>query len=237
MRKKLTYEYVEQYFKKQKCKLIEKEYKDNRTKMKYKCNCGKNSEISFANFQKGRRCKKCGIEKRSKKQRLTYEHVKQYFKNNKCELLDKNYKNALTPVKYKCNCGKISKISFASFQSGRRCRKCGIKKYSGKNCHLWNPNLTDEERKATRKHPEYYKWINLIYKKDDYSCQKCKKRKDKSNKDLKLNAHHFINYSSNKKLRFIKSNGITFCDICHTKFHKKYGYKKNNKKQLNNFLN
>ena len=236
MPKKLTYEYVKNYFEEQRCKLLEKEYINNYTKMKYKCNCGGVSKISFANFQKGHRCMECGTEKRSKKQRLTYSHVKQHFKNNGCELLEKEYKNAQIPLKYKCKCGNLNKISFASFYMGRRCRECGIKKNSGKNCHLWNPNLTDEERNAKRKSIEYYKWINIIYKKDDYTCQKCKKRKEKNNKNLKLNAHHFINYSENKELRFDKNNGITLCNKCHTKFHKTYGYKSNNRYQLKEFL-
>ena len=52
----------------------------------------------------------------------------------------------------------------------------------------------------------------------------------------KLNAHHLINYTANKKLRLDKSNGITLCEMCHKKFHSKYGNKNNNKQQLDEFL-
>ena len=44
--------------------------------------------------------------------KLTYEEVYIYFKEQGCELLEKEYKNTDTPVEYRCECGNISKISF-----------------------------------------------------------------------------------------------------------------------------
>ncbi len=64
MSKKHTIEYISRYFKEQGCELLEKEYKNTRTKMRYKCNCGNISKTRFYNFKQGKRCRKCsGSEK------------------------------------------------------------------------------------------------------------------------------------------------------------------------------
>ena len=127
MPKKHSYEYVKQYFEEQGCELLEGEYKNSYTKMRYRCECGNISEICFSSFKKGRRCKKCGGN-----EKFTLEFVKGQFKKMGCELLETEYKNALTPMKYKCECGNITKISFSHFKKGRRCKKCGYKIVSGK---------------------------------------------------------------------------------------------------------
>jgi hypothetical protein len=45
MGKKLTYEYVSNYFEDRGCILLEKEYINNHTKMRYICNCGDISKM------------------------------------------------------------------------------------------------------------------------------------------------------------------------------------------------
>ncbi len=234
MGKKLTYEYVKGYFKKQGCELLEEEYKNVDTKMRYICECGDISEISFDKFKQGRRCKKCGIEKMANTKRLSFQYVYDFFKKYNCELLEKTYKNANTPIKYKCACGNISKISFDSFRRGARCFKCGVLKHSGKNHPNYNPKLTDEEREENKnRHGDFnnIKWRKEVYERDNYTCPKCSQRGGI------LNAHHIANWADNKELRFILPNGITMCKNCHNQFHKKYGKRNNNKTQLDEFLN
>lgn len=133
--KKLTYEYVKQYFEEQNCKLLETEYINAHTKMKYICICGNESEISFSSFKRGHRCKKCGHKKKvknneGKTRKHTLEYIKKYFEKNGCELLETEYINNSIPMKYRCCCENISKISFNSFKKGHRCMKCGNKKNS-----------------------------------------------------------------------------------------------------------
>ncbi len=137
-------------------------------------------------------------------------------------------------MSYRCSCGDKSKITFHKFRMGRRCRKCGFEKISGKNNWKYNPNLTDEEREANKtRHsdPNYIRWRKKVFRKDSYICQKC------SQKGGQLNAHHIESWASNKKLRLVEFNGITFCFPCHIKFHSIYGKKNVNKRQLNEFLN
>ena len=154
MGKKLTLEFVKKYFKDQECELLETEYKNSITKMKYCCKCGNKSEITYCNFKSGKRCQKCaGNEK------LTYEFVKEKFKKENCELLETTYINARKKMKYKCSCtykseitwdqfqkgvrykcecGNISSISYSRFKNGQRCKTCGIDKLKLTNNFVYN---------------------------------------------------------------------------------------------------
>lgn len=228
---KLTYKYVRQYFEDRNCELMDDEYINNSSKMKYRCNCGNVSEICFSDFKSGRRCMECSIRTRAENLRHTYEYVYDYFKKYDCELLEKEYVNTVTLMSYRCSCKSIEKIRFDDFKSGHRCKKCGIEKISGKNNVNYNHNLTEEERRIKRKYPEYKAWVKKVFMKNNYTCQKCDKRGSTT-----LNAHHIENYAENIELRLKEKNGVTFCECCHKKFHKKYGYKNNNKKQLREFI-
>lgn len=55
----------------------------------------------------------------------TIESVRRYFKDNNCELLEKEYKNNHYTMIYMCKCGNLSKISLSNFKKGKRCAKCG----------------------------------------------------------------------------------------------------------------
>lgn len=136
---KYKYEYIYNYFKSYKCELLESKYINAHVKMKYVCNCGNISHINFNKFQQGERCRKC-----SGSEKLSYEYVYNYFKENNCELIETEYINSKTNMKYKCSCDNITRISFNMFRQGQRCKKCGIKKRSisnsGENHHKWNPD-------------------------------------------------------------------------------------------------
>lgn len=120
---KLTFEFVQKYFKEQECELLETEYINSGELMKYRCKCGNESRIVWDSFKQGHRCKKCaGLEK------LTIEFVKKEFKKQGCQLLETEYKNSGELMKYLCKCGNESRIIWDSFKTGRRCRQCGFDK-------------------------------------------------------------------------------------------------------------
>lgn len=129
MPKRLTYKDVKQYFEDHDCELFEKEYINSYTSMRYKCDCGnEDCKITFTRFKNGGRCKKCGIKKCQEKQKLIFKDVKKYFEDHDCELLETEYINANTPMKYECNCENSSKITFGNFRRGSRCNKCSTLK-------------------------------------------------------------------------------------------------------------
>jgi hypothetical protein len=116
---RITFEFAQKYFIEQNCKLLETTFIDSKTKMRYICKCKNESTINWNHFQQGKRCRKCcGSEK------LTFEFVQKAFLEQECELLETEYKNIITKMKYRCNCGNISTISFSDFQNGHKCRKC-----------------------------------------------------------------------------------------------------------------
>ncbi len=225
-KKKLIFKDVKQYFEDHDCELFETEYINNSTKMRYRCICGNTKcKISFKDFKTGRRCIKC-----SGKEKHTFKFVQKYFEDHDCKLLATEYINSRTPMKYECDCGNDEcKICFNSFSNGRRCNKCAIERMSGKNHWKYNPNLTDEERKKNGSRRGCRKWKEKIIERDKNICQCC------FQVEVGLIAHHIEDYSNNKELRTVVSNGFLFCEKHHKEFHKIYGYDCN-RKQLNEFL-
>lgn len=108
--------------------------------------------------------------------------------------------------------------------------KTAIRNINLGKCHLWKGGITKTNMKI-RSGRKFRLWREAVFKRDNYTCQKCKDKKGGN-----LNAHHIKNFSNYLKLRFKVSNGITFCGKCHNKFHKKYDIKNNTKKQVKEFL-
>jgi len=163
---KLTYEYVYNYFKEQKCELLETEYINSATKMRYRCECGEESLITFANFQKGRKCRKCSFKRASAKIKHSYYYVYNYFKENNCELLESEYINNKTKMKFKCRCGNESLIRFSDFKRVCRCKDCFYNNNTGENNSRWNKNreeLSIHDRIRIRHNKS---WIKKYMKND-----------------------------------------------------------------------
>lgn len=66
-----------------------------------------------------------------------------------------------------------------------------------------------------RKNKEYNQWRTKVFERDSYTCKHC------GQVGGKLNAHHIKHFAKYKKLRYVVSNGITLCEKCHRKEHKK----------------
>jgi hypothetical protein len=134
-------------------KLLATEYVNTTKSMPYICSCGNQSSITLGHFQQGHRCKKCGTEKGSGKQRCTLEHAQQFFLDNGCTLLATEYKNSQTKMPYLCSCGNKAEIRLNDFKRGYRCRKCGLKrageKTKGENHWTWNPDRESVKLKRT----------------------------------------------------------------------------------------
>lgn len=104
-----------------------------------------------------------------------------------------------------------------------------VSKMRGSDNPAWKGGVVSENTKI-RNSIEFRLWRETVYARDDWICQKCGERGGK------LHAHHILNFSDYKELRFVIDNGITFCKKCHIKFHLKYSKTHNNKEQVKEFL-
>jgi hypothetical protein len=159
---------------------------------------------------------------------------------------DKTNKNSVF-YKCKCDCGKETTVSSWKLISSHT-KSCGClrsevssendlkrnKIMVGKNHPRWRFDLTNEDREENSNrnyNPKSWRWRNKVYKRDNFTCQKCG-----DNKGGNLIAHHMYSWNDHPKLRYVKNNGITLCENCHKKFHHIYGYGYNNKKQFKEWI-
>jgi 5-methylcytosine-specific restriction endonuclease McrA len=106
---------------------------------------------------------------------------------------------------------------------------CGSCSHLGERSHNWKGGVTSENRLA-RGIKEYRLWVNTVFIRDNFTCQKYNIRGGD------LVAHHIINFSSSPELRYETSNGITLSKKAHNEFHKIYGRNNNTIEQLSEFL-
>lgn len=144
-KKKHSIEEIKTIFKNSACEVLEESdnwYKNVNSLINYKCSCGRIAKTTLHSFKRGNRCGYCNPKGRRKKYSL--EEIKIIFKERGCELLENNYKNLESLLKFKCICNDVSEITLHSFLKGHYCVKCGIKKRSGENHVNWQP---DREQK------------------------------------------------------------------------------------------
>lgn len=230
---RLSFESVNKEFEKNGCKLLSTEFNNSREKLKYICECGDESFISFYKFKEGQRCRKCSFEKTKNTQKLDYEFVKDYFEENGCQLLEGKYSNYLSKMKFKCSCGKVSYITFSKFYHSKqhRCYSCYVESSRGEGNPNWRSDKTTEERLIERKYFEYENWRKNVFERDAYKCQCC------GHSGGNLNAHHLDGYNWCIDKRTDVNNGATLCELCHSTFHKFYGNGNNTAQQFEEFIN
>ncbi len=192
--KKLTFKFVKQYFEDRDCELLETEYINNVTLMKYECICGNNKDkIRFNSFQQGKRCMECSGSKK-----YTFDYVYDYFKDHDCELFETEYINNSTKMRYRCDCGnKKCKISFSDFKSGKRCKKCGYKK------------IAEKERFTFKEVKQYFKDHDCELFETEYINARTKMRYkcDCGNDKCKIKFSHFKNGHRCKKCAIERMSG------------------------------
>jgi len=79
---------------------------------------------------------------------------------------------------------------------------------SGSNNGSWRGGIS-YERKQNRNQRNHRIWREKVFKRDNYTCQECKKRGGD------LEAHHIKPYAYFEKLRYDINNGQTLCKDCH----------------------
>jgi hypothetical protein len=221
----LKYSYVKDYFEKFNYKLLSKEYKKSKEKLKFKCPNGHIHYISFDSFQRGSRCAYC-VGKISK----TYDQVKKYFEKNNYILLSKIYNHSEKKLKYMCNNGHINQMSFQNFKRGHRCPDCSrsIKKSRGeaKIEKFLKKNKIKFETQKSFNECKYKKRLRfdfyLINKNILIEYQGRQHYLNDDNNNFFFNEKELHNYKirDNIKKKFCKKNNIKLIEIPYWDFDK-----------------
>jgi len=104
-----------------------------------------------------------------------------------------------------------------------------IGKMKGDKNPRWKGGVSSENHKI-RESVEIRLWRESVFARDNWTDQKT------GIKGERLVAHHIRNFSGCPELRTSIENGITFSKKTHDKFHKIYGYRDNNREQIEDFL-
>jgi hypothetical protein len=125
-----------------------------------------------------------------------------------------------------CDCGEITEINNANLKNNHT-TTCGCLKLDNfKNAKVckkeahgnWKGGIS-HENELIRNSVNYKNWRVSVFKRDDYTCQKC------GQIGYSLNAHHIESFANNKDKRTDINNGITLCNKCHKKLHNIFGNK------------
>lgn len=105
-RQREDFDYVKAYFDKAGCRLLEVGYINGVSPLRYVCICGEESVTIFRDFRRGRRCKRCGVEKN--REATIKRGGKRFFKvaplihSNKYDYGEVDYQGSWVRVKIRC---------------------------------------------------------------------------------------------------------------------------------------
>lgn len=91
----------------------------------------------------------------------------------------------------------------------------GRKRMLGEKNPMWKGGDSDKERRNA----DYKDWRTGVFKRDDFTCQRCGYRNGDGTKRKDLNSHHIIPWIESIELRYVIENGMTLCIPCHIKVH------------------
>lgn len=140
-------------------KILSNKYINSVTPIDFICGCGRKYSLTSTKIKLSKGfCPLCHYERSAKKLSHNYEDVNEFFKQNNCILITKNYINSKQLLEFVCFCGNTYKKSFNDFMNSPMCGQCGFKNVAS------NPKYTFEQIF------NFYKENNckLLISKDEY---------------------------------------------------------------------
>lgn len=196
---RFTIDKVRNIFKQEDCELLSTEYHSAKfDKLRYIATCGHECIITLDKFKQGhgRVCLDCHNEQFARKRALSEEHIRKYFEDNNCHVIECNYKNNMSKIRYIAQCGHSHEIAFSNFQQGegRLCKKCGC---TGENSPGWKGGLS--------KLNSYLRtilsdWTQEQLKKANYTCEIT------GSTHGTLNVHHMYSFCNIRDLTLEQLN-------------------------------
>lgn len=125
--------------------------------------------------------------------KFSYDYVFQFFLDSGCYLLSNTYVGSESTLDFKCNCGNVDKIRFATFKDGARCKACARKKtvlalkksieyvkniYLNNNCLLLENEYLNSRTKMLAICECGEKFLSCLYTvRQGKKCKKCGRQK------------------------------------------------------------
>ena len=134
-------------------------------------------------------------------------------------------------MKYRCHKhpDKELFITYRKLKEGQKCYFCYREEIVGPGSWHWISNLPNEIRERNRWTPEYKEWRQKVLERDNFKCVSCES-------DRNLVVHHLDGYLWCTEKRTDINNGVTLCEGCHYRFHRKYGKGDNTKEQFEEWM-
>lgn len=107
---------------------LSRNFQDNITKLKWKCQYGHTWEAAPSHIKTGTWCPQCGKQRTSDALKDTIENMHSIAKKNYGQCLSKIYHGSHSNLKWKCSEGHIWRASPTSIKSGSWCRVCAFKR-------------------------------------------------------------------------------------------------------------
>lgn len=194
------------------------------------CDCGNEVAISGTDLRQGKRVS-CGCRKRELRD-LTGQRFGRLVVLAPVLPLIKRQDTSWICL---CDCGRKVKVKRGNLIDGYT-KSCGCLKHEinvsriGDKNPSWKPELTDADREYKRITPVYKEWREVVFVKDNWTCQKCRQYGGN------LNAHHIEGYAGSVGLRTAVNNGSTLCKACHREYHHRCGMN-SGRKEYEEWLN
>jgi hypothetical protein len=95
------------YIESKNCKLISTEYKNNRTPLQIQFECGHITNMCYASFKRGSRCKICQLERFKISRKYSMDKINKIMEDNKLKFINfpDGYINRTFVIEYSCEYG------------------------------------------------------------------------------------------------------------------------------------
>jgi hypothetical protein len=256
-------EEIKNFAKKHNYQVIGNNYKNQESKLNFKCAKGHIYKVSYKTFKKrinkGSSCKQCYITTT----RSGIEVVREEATKRNHVLLSKKYIRAKAPLKFKCEKGHFFTTSWDKYRSNpirsprsNGCKECGRLKNSLKGAY----NYKGYKLVRQWAREKLFDWKKEALEDAGYTCfvsgkqsnrleihhvENFSKIFDKAIKELKLQDHKYLSTYRNQELLDLevrirelhKVKGVVLLKHVHKLFHDKYGKENNTWEQLIAFKN
>jgi ribosomal protein S27E len=164
--KTLSHDFVNSYFEENGCTLLD-HYERSDKLMRYICECGNESKITWDNFKQGYRCSACGRKKTIASHAYDYEYVKQQIEKYGYTLLSNTYNRSQEILEVRCPKGHEHFTSWNRFQKGVRCKICHFESIVGENSPHWKGGHSELKEYIRNKLVD---WKKQSMKSSNYKC-------------------------------------------------------------------